>query len=403
MMAIFARCGVGAMLERYPCARVPTTGQGSTPAGVAAQRPLPYFRDMSFAAPWCFDAWGEDRLADEARELGHDVDEALDSIRDNAWLESMVTAPAWSLVSALTTLGSVDLSIARAVEPHLDALNILSQARHDGHLDNRPAEAGSTWGVYAANPVGTSVVATPTADQDQWTLSGRKFWCSLADRLSNALVSAPTEDGEQRLFAISLRDPSVQVFLSDWKAHGLRDISTGTIAFERTAAAPVGPPGWYLDRPGFSWGGIAVSAIWFGGAAAIAGALWQAATRRQPDQIALMHMGECDRLLYSALVCLREAATVMDGHSGGDGKSIGAATAALLAARTRAHVAAVAESVIRAAGHALGPGPLAFDEAHLRMVGDLTLYVRQHHAERDLARLGGLLLPSLGSTHAEDE
>jgi hypothetical protein len=39
-------------------------------------------------------------------------------------------------------------------------------------------------------------------------------------------------------------------------------------------------------------------------------------------------------------------------------------------------------------GRALGAGPLAHDEAHGRRVADLTVYLRQHHAERDLAQLG---------------
>ncbi|CAN5554812.1 hypothetical protein BH23ACT6_BH23ACT6_25500 [soil metagenome] len=186
-----------------------------------------YGRDVSFAAPWCFPVWGDAQLADETRNLSGDVDAASDTISGNSWPESMVAAPAWSVLSALATLGSVDSSIARAAEPHLDAMTILSQARHDGHLVCLTAESSSAWGVYAANPVGASVLATPTDDQDQWIISGRKLWCSLADRLSNALVSVPTEDGEQRLFAISLRDPSIQVYLSDWKAQGLRDISTG--------------------------------------------------------------------------------------------------------------------------------------------------------------------------------
>ncbi len=345
---------------------------------------------MQPPAPWCFSAWGESQLACEARSLGHDVDTALDSVSDDAWLESMVPAPAWRVLSALATLGSVDLSLARAIEPHVDAKSILFQARHETHQLSLRPRSGSTWGVYAANPAGTSAVATHTDDGD-WTLSGRKLWCSLADRLSDALVTAPTEDGTPRLFAVSLTDPSIEVHLSEWKARGLRDISTGSVYFERTPAVPVGPPGWYLDRPGFSWGGIAVSAIWFGGAASIAGALWRSAEHRAPDQIALMHMGTCDRLLHSALLCLREAAAVMDTH-GTDAGSM-----SVLAARTRAHVAAVVESVIDAVGHALGAGPLAFDEDHLRRVSDLTLYVRQHHAERDLARLGSLLLPSDGN------
>ena len=42
-------------------------------------------------------------------------------------------------------------------------------------------------------------------------------------------------------------------------------------------------------------------------------------------------------------------------------------------------------------GRALGAGPLGHDEAHGRRVADLTVYLRQHHAERDLAQLGTLV------------
>jgi hypothetical protein len=51
-----------------------------------------------------------------------------------------------------------------------------------------------------------------------------------------------------------------------------------------------------------------------------------------------------------------------------------------------------AERTIGHVGHALGPAPLGFDEDHARRVADLELYVRQHHAERDLARLGAAVL-----------
>jgi len=43
------------------------------------------------------------------------------------------------------------------------------------------------------------------------------------------------------------------------------------------------------------------------------------------------------------------------------------------------------------AGRALGAGPLSHDEAHSRRVADLTVYLRQHHAERNLAELGALV------------
>ena len=65
----------------------------------------------------------------------------------------------------------------------------------------------------------------------------------------------------------------------------------------------------------------------------------------------------------------------------------------MLAGRVRAQAARCAEEVLGTVGHALGPGPLALDPVHAARVADLTLYLRQHHAERDLAALGRLVAP----------
>ena len=56
----------------------------------------------------------------------------------------------------------------------------------------------------------------------------------------------------------------------------------------------------------------------------------------------------------------------------------------------RAVVEAAVESAVRRTGRALGPGPQARDAAHAQRVADLEIYVRQSHAERDLATLGEL-------------
>jgi len=48
---------------------------------------------------------------------------------------------------------------------------------------------------------------------------------------------------------------------------------------------------------------------------------------------------------------------------------------------------AVDETISRTA-RALGPAPLCQDEEHAQRVADLTIYVRQSHAERDLEQLG---------------
>ena len=60
------------------------------------------------------------------------------------------------------------------------------------------------------------------------------------------------------------------------------------------------------------------------------------------------------------------------------------------ALRVRAVVEAAATTTIERVGRALGPRPLATDAAHSRRVTDLAVYLRQSHAERDLAALGNL-------------
>lgn len=362
-----------------------TTGTTGTSVAAAA---------TAATSAWSADRWVDPEVATAAREVAGDVEGSVDLARSLGALAPDVGRDTWRVLSVLATLGAVDLTTARTVEPHWDALAILDQAGHTVPED-------ASWGVWAASPPGTTLAATPassptsTAGDDGWVLSGTKPWCSLADRLSHALVTASVEDGPPRLFAVGLHDGGVSVDPTAWAPRGLRDVTTSTVTFVDVPAEPVGEPGWYLERPGFAWGGIGVAAVWFGGAAAVAGLLWTTARTRRPDQVALMHLGACDAVLDGALLALRHAATAID-----DGLADGE-EGRLLAARVRAQVAAAAEEVLSRVGHALGPGPLALDPEHAGRVADLTLYLRQHHAERDLAALGSLVAPPQGTPPAD--
>jgi hypothetical protein len=59
-----------------------------------------------------------------------------------------------------------------------------------------------------------------------------------------------------------------------------------------------------------------------------------------------------------------------------------------VAGLVRQVVADSADEVLQRVGHALGPALLTGDEEHARRVADLTVYLRQHHAERDLVAQG---------------
>ncbi|NHA66442.1 acyl-CoA dehydrogenase family protein [Phycicoccus flavus] len=311
---------------------------------------------------------------------------ALDLGRRLAPVARDLPADPWRYLATLATLGAGDLGTARTVEPHLDAVAVLEQA---GRPDLTPlgVDEDSTFGVYAARAPGAVLRATRSSGTDDtgWRVSGRKAWCSLAPSLSHALVTV--DEGERPgLYAVPLRHGGVAHEAGDWVARGLTAVTTGAVVLDDVPAVPVGEPGWYLARPGFAWGGIGVAAVWFGGAAALGGRLVDAAGRRPPDQVALLHLGTADRGLHTALLALRDAARAI-----GDGSADGPA-GSLLAARVRAVVAGVAEEVLTVVGHGLGPAPLTHDDEHAGRVADLTVYLRQHHAERDLAALGSLVL-----------
>ncbi|QIG45926.1 acyl-CoA dehydrogenase [Nocardioides anomalus] len=279
----------------------------------------------------------------------------------------------------LAGVAAESLTVARIAEPHLDALAILAEA-------GQTPPAGATWGVWAAEGPGDRLEAAGARAGGGWTLTGRKPWCSLAGSVSHALVTAWVGPAERRLFRVELAAPDVHVEEPAWVPTGLRRVVTTAVRFDHARAVPVGAEGWYLQRPGFWWGGTGVAAIWYGGAVGLARTLERRTRERDPDQIGLLHVGEVDAALHVARTVLLEAARAIDA---------GAATGrggALLAARVRHVVAGVAEDVLERVGHALGPGPLSADADHAARVADLGLYVRQHHAERDAAALGRLVL-----------
>ena len=277
--------------------------------------------------------------------------------------------------SAFADLGGEDLSLARLAEGHADAVAILAE------LDGPRRELGSRWGVWAANPPGPNVTASRGADG--WTLDGTKQYCSGARVCTDVLVTAAADDG-QRLFAVDteLLEPD----LRSWPATGMAGSDTLDVGFMRVSAVPVGPPGGYTGRAGFSHGGVGVAACWYGGARGVAQGLLRAAAKRDVGPHALAHLGAVDLGLRAARAALDRAADEIDADPGDErGEGV------LRALRVRALTEAVASDVLTRTGRALGAGPLGHDEAHSRAVADLTVYLRQHHAERDLARLGELV------------
>jgi hypothetical protein len=90
--------------------------------------------------------------------------------------------------------------------------------------------------------------------------------------------------------------------------------------------------------------------------------------------------------LHAAGVLLAKAADEIDADPLDRG-----GTARVRSLRVRAFLEAACSAVLSHVGRATGAGPLCHDLRHARNVADLGVYLRQHHAERSLAELGGLV------------
>jgi alkylation response protein AidB-like acyl-CoA dehydrogenase len=286
------------------------------------------------------------------------------------------TAKRWSKLAAFA---EIDVVAGRLAEAHADATAILAE------LGAHPPERGELWAVWAAE----SAEVTLTVDEvDGFVeLNGTKSWCSGAGLCTHALVTAHRPEGERGLYAVDLRCPQITRLEDSWRNAGMKDADTRTVQFSSAAATPVGHPGEYLQRSGFWYGAIGVAACWLGGARSVAAALYRAVGNEHNnaahDTHAQAHLGAVDAALAAADAVLIATACQVD--AGTD-----CVRAELIARRARAVVETAVDEAIVRTGRALGPAPLVTDAEHARRVADLTIYVRQSHAERDLAALGRL-------------
>lgn len=284
------------------------------------------------------------------------------------------TAYRWN---RLAELAEIDLVAARLAEAHVDAVAILAE------LGGSPAKPDQLWGVWAAES--PDAVLRAQSGGDATTLEGIKAWCSGTGLCSHALITAQLPDDERGLFAVELNQPAIKALPSTWRNIGMQASDTRSVQFINAHAVRVGRPGRYLNRPGFWHGAAGVAACWLGGARAVAAPLYRCGASTSANDHRLAHLGAVDAAIAAAEAMLVLTACRVDADPADR-----TGTAEKDARRMRAVTETAVEEVIARTGRALGAAPLALDGAHARRVADLTMYVRQSHAEADLAALGRL-------------
>jgi alkylation response protein AidB-like acyl-CoA dehydrogenase len=277
----------------------------------------------------------------------------------------------------LADLAEIDVVAGRLAEAHTDAVAILAE------LDGPDVQAGHFWGVWAAESRDAVVRARDAGSRV--IVDGTKPWCSGAALCTHALVTVRLDSGERGLVAVELDQRGVHPLPSGWRNVGMAESDTRSVQFTAAEGVAVGSPGEYLSRPGFWHGAVGVSACWLGGARAVASPLYSRATDESADAHALAHLGAVDAVLAAGQATLMWAAAEIDADPANR-----KGQAELVARRARAVVEIAVDDAIGRTARALGPGPLCQDAQHAKRVADLTIYVRQSHAERDLERLGRL-------------
>jgi len=309
----------------------------------------------------------------------------------DGWLDAVRDLPlpgggrTWERWRRFAALGAADLVHARLGEGHADAVAIVAELEPQG---SAPVGALGVWAAEA--PLrGVTAKGSPAG----WTVDGARAWCSGAPHLDQALITAHAADGV-RLLLVPLDTPGVSVVPGTWPAVGMAGSDSLTVRFDDVrlpAGAAVGRPGAYTGRPGFWHGAIGVAACWYGGAVGVARALLAAASAK-PEPHRLAHLGAVDSVLCSMADVLRAAAAAID-----DDPLDRRGEAHRRAMRVRATVERGCDEVLARTGRATGAAPLGHDGRHSRRVADLTTYLRQSHAEADLAAAGALLLDSPGA------
>ncbi|RYG99198.1 MAG: acyl-CoA dehydrogenase [Alphaproteobacteria bacterium] len=271
----------------------------------------------------------------------------------------------------LASIASSDLCLVKVLEAHYDAAAILQE------IGDALVTPGELWAVWAAEPPGLALEYTETGD-GCGVIHGTKAWCSGANLVSHALIT--TRTGEMRqLVQVDLRAAGISDPAESWPAVGMSRVVSGSLVFDGTPARRIGEAGAYLARPGFWHGGAGIAACWFGGAQAIAETL-RVHAKAGKDPHASAHLGVVDTQLTAGRALLRELAAKID-----RAPQQAHMHDVILA---RSFIERIATETLDRVGRALGAGPLCTDRAHAVRCADLTVFLRQSHAERDWAALG---------------
>ncbi|WP_298907318.1 acyl-CoA dehydrogenase family protein [uncultured Psychrobacter sp.] len=266
----------------------------------------------------------------------------------------------------LAYVASIDLTIAKWFESHLDALSILHELSYE-------QSAQRLWAVWAAE-------GHPLSYQ-QGKISGSKAWCSGANIVDHCLMTYRDKDGQAQLLMVDMHQNGIKIDNSAWQAVGMQATDTATIHFDQVVASNVGAANAYLERVGFWHGAAGVAACWYGAATCLASYLISA-YQQKPNDYKAMYLGQIGTALAVTQQYFHHLAELIDNEP--------TQSHELAIRQLRSNVEQLAREVIEVVGQALGAAPFCNNPHFARLSADLTVFIRQSHGAFDLQKIGEL-------------
>ncbi|MGM8899289.1 MULTISPECIES: acyl-CoA dehydrogenase [unclassified Psychrobacter] len=268
----------------------------------------------------------------------------------------------------LAYVASIDLTIVKWFESHLDALSILH-------------ELGYGKAVKGLCAVWASEGHPHPIRYQQGKISGTKAWCSGANIVNYGVMTYRDEHGRSQLLVVDMQQDGIAIDNSGWQAVGMQATDTAAITFEQVTANTAGEADAYLERVGFWHGAAGVAACWYGAASCIATYLMQS-YQKKPNDYKAMYLGQVSTALSVTQQYFHHVAQLIDTQP--------TLSHELAIRELRAHVEQVARQVIESAGQALGAAPFCGNAHFARLSADLSVFIRQSHGAFDLQKIGEL-------------
>lgn len=288
-----------------------------------------------------------------------------------------------ALLTCLYGMGRRDLPLARLVEGHVDAVQIVRRYGSAAQVEQlfRALSHGATLGVWNAALPGEAL----RLEDDR--LRGGKRYASGAGVLSHALVTADAPEGVQ-LLLLDLARVAPAIERDWWQVTGMQRSETHQVRWDRAPiddADRIGGPNLYAREPCFSGGALRFVAVHAGGVAGVCDLTRDhlVKTGRADDPFQAARLAELFALADGAAAMVRRTARLwfQDAEAGDEPRLARVAAARLAVADAAERAIVIAREAVGLAGQFL-THPLS------AMLSDLAVYLRQPAPDAQRLRVG---------------